>query len=64
MIKRHEGRTFELFNLKDDLSEQNDLSEKMPEMVQQLDAKLTGWLKATSAKLPVSNPDYAPSTKS
>ena len=54
------GKTFELFNLKDDLSEKNDLSDKMPEKVKELDAKLNDWLKATSAKLPIPNPDYDP----
>jgi len=58
LIKRYEGKTFELFNLKADLSEKNDLSEKMPEKVKELDAKLTRWLWATGAKLPRPNPDY------
>jgi len=52
LIKRYEGKTFELFNLQQDLSEQNDLSQKMPEKVKELDAKLSNWLKATGAKTP------------
>ena len=56
LIKRYVGRTFELFNLKNDLSEQNDLSEKMPEKVKELDDELSNWLKATKAKLPRPNP--------
>ncbi|MGB2864801.1 MAG: sulfatase, partial [Sedimentisphaerales bacterium] len=55
LIKRYEGNTFELFNLEDDLSEENDLSEKMPEKVKELDAKLTDWLRATNARLPRPN---------
>jgi len=58
LIKRYEGKRFELFNLRDDLSETNDLSGKMPEKVEQLNAKLTAWLKDTGAKLPRPNPDY------
>jgi arylsulfatase A-like enzyme len=58
LIRRYEGKTFELFNLKADLSEKNDLSENMPEKVKELDAKLTRWLRATGAKLPRPNPDY------
>ncbi len=58
LIKRYEGKTFELFNLKADLSEKNDLSEKMPKKVKELDAKLKRWLRATGAKLPRPNPDY------
>jgi len=52
LIKRYEGKKFELYNLENDLSEKNDLAEKMPEKVKQLDAKLTAWLKATGARLP------------
>ena len=58
LIKRYEGKTFELFNLKADLSEKDDLSEKMPEKVREIDAKLSDWLTATSAKLPRPNPNY------
>ena len=57
LIKRYEDKTFELFNLKDDLSEKNDLSDKMPEKVEELNAKLSDWLKATGAKLPMLNPN-------
>ncbi len=59
LIKRYEGKTFELFNLKDDLGEQNDLSERMPEKVSELDVRLTAWLEATGAKLPKPNPNYS-----
>jgi len=55
LIKRYEGKIFELFNLKDDLSEETDLSENMPEKVKELDATLTDWLRATNAKLPRPN---------
>ncbi len=58
LIKRYEGKTFELFNLNDDLSERNDLAEKMPEKVQELDAILHRWLTKTNAKMPVPNPNY------
>ena len=62
LIKRYDGRAFELYNLKDDLSEKADLSEKMPEKVKALDAKLVAWLKHTGAKVPKPNPDYKPPT--
>jgi arylsulfatase A-like enzyme len=58
LIKRYDGRQFELFNLADDLSETTDLSDKMPEKVKELDAMLAAWLKDTGAKLPKSNPAY------
>ena len=58
LIKRYEGKPFELFNLKSDLSEENDLSEILPTKTRQLDAKLRRWLRLTGAKLPKPNPDY------
>ncbi|GAG19542.1 unnamed protein product, partial [marine sediment metagenome] len=61
LIKRYEGQAFELFNLRDDLSEEHDLSGQLPEKVRELDAQLTACLKATGAKLPEKNPDYVPS---
>jgi arylsulfatase A len=61
LIKYYEDNSFELFNLKEDISEKNDLSVKMPEKVRELDAKLSKWLKETNAKLPKPNPNYKPS---
>jgi arylsulfatase A-like enzyme len=56
LIKRYDGKTFELFNLRDDLSEETDLSEKMPEKVKELDAILSKWLQTSNARLPRPNP--------
>lgn len=53
LIKRYEGKTFELFNLKNDLSEKIELAEKQTDKVNELDAKLQSWLKHTNAKMPV-----------
>jgi hypothetical protein len=66
LIKRYDtstssvepGKTFELYNLKGDLSESNDLSEILPKKVRRLDAKLRRWLRLAGAKLPKPNPDY------
>ncbi|MFP6872860.1 MAG: sulfatase [Verrucomicrobiales bacterium] len=58
MLKRYDGKPYELFNLAEDIGEKDELSAKMPEKVQQLDAKLVGWLKKTGAKVPRLNPDY------
>lgn len=48
----------ELYNLADDLGEQNNLAKKNPEKAAALDALLVKRLKATEAKLPRPNPDY------
>ncbi len=63
LIKRYEGKTYELFDLQRDLSEENDLSNEMPEKVKELDTKLAKWLKSVGAKMPKPNPDYQPEKK-
>jgi arylsulfatase A-like enzyme len=52
LIKHYEDSSFELFNLKDDISENNDLAGTMPEKVTELSAKLDEYLADTQAKLP------------
>lgn len=54
LIKRYTGDPeYELFNLAEDISEGNDLKDKFPEKVTELDNKLQDLLKRTNAKLPV-----------
>ncbi|MFT5467410.1 MAG: arylsulfatase A [Verrucomicrobiales bacterium] len=48
----------ELYDLKNDLSEANNLAETMPEKVKELDRLLVEQLKADGAKLPRPNPNY------
>jgi arylsulfatase A-like enzyme len=55
LIKRYDGKTFELFNLKDDLSETTELSEKKPDKVNELNDDLEKWLRETNARLPIRN---------
>ena len=53
LIKRYEGKTYELFNLREDIGEKNELSDKMPGKVKELDEQLKAWLKHANAKLPI-----------
>ena len=52
LIKWYEG-PMSLFNLKDDLGEQNDLAKSKPDRVKELDAKLMAHLKEIGAKIPI-----------
>lgn len=58
LIKRYEGKPFELLNLKSDISEKNELADQMPEKVKELDEKLTNWINQSQAKLPKENPNF------
>ncbi len=58
LIKFYEDDKLELYNLKDDLSEKNDLSEVYPEKLLELSAKLNNYLKECDAKMPYKNPQW------
>ena len=58
LLKWYDRETFELYNLKEDISEENDLSKKMPQKVQELNEKLEAWLKSVKAKMLRPNPDH------
>ncbi len=51
---------WKLFNLRDDLGEMNDLADKDPERVKQMDARIEGFLKDTGAVVPIANPKFDP----
>ena len=58
LIRHYDPEKIELFNLANDLSEQNDLSEKMPQKTSELKAKLENWLESVDAQMHTLNPDY------
>jgi arylsulfatase A-like enzyme len=63
----HDGPNFahryELYNLKDDLGEANNLADRMPDRVRELDALIERFLKESGAVLPRPNPAYKPGGK-
>jgi arylsulfatase A-like enzyme len=58
LVERFENMSVELFNLRDDIGEQNDLSAKMPELTEQMKTMLHRWRKDTGAVMPEKNPAY------
>ena len=50
----------ELYNLKNDIGEKQNLAEKMPQKVAELRKLLDQWLEKVDAQLPEDNPDYNP----
>jgi arylsulfatase A len=50
----------ELYNLRDDIHEEYDVSKKNPLKVQELQAKLDAWRKEVGAQMPTNNPNYDP----
>ena len=49
LVKTYEENLIELYDLSKDFREQNNLAKKMPEKVQELDAKLDGYLNEVKA---------------
>lgn len=63
LTKFYEGPQFELYNLKNDLGEKNNLAEKMPDRVEAMHKQMQQWLKDVNAKVPRPNPGYMPNKK-
>lgn len=60
LIEFYESGVAELYNLRDDLGEQHDLSQTMPEKLAELRTQLQGWQSSMGAQMPQPNPDYRP----
>ena len=60
LIEFFDDMRVELYNLKDDLSEQHDLAAQLPDKTNQLRDKLHAWRKQVDAQMPTPNPDYDP----
>ena len=52
LLHFYDTDSIELYNLKKDIGEKNDLSDKMPQLAQKLKGKLSSWLKESGALMP------------
>lgn len=52
LIRRYDDGSIELYNLKEDLGEKENLAMRMPDLAQQLDDQLEKWLSDVDASLP------------
>lgn len=60
LIEFFEDQHVELYNVSEDIGEQHDLAEKLPDQAQVLRTKLAAWRSQVGAQLPTSNPAYDP----
>ena len=54
------GNRFELYNLKDDIGEQDNLAKKMPKKTKKLSTMLADWRNKVNAQIMTPNPNYNP----
>lgn len=58
LVESYETGILELYDLKNDISESTDLSEKMKTKTRELHNLLIEWRKKVNANMPVPNPDF------
>lgn len=58
LIWEYESDELSLFNLNEDIGENNNLAKKYPMIVNSMHTKLKNWLKKTKANMPKPNPNY------
>lgn len=61
LIEFFDDMRVELYNLRQDIGEQNDLATQMPERADELRKRLHDWRKEVGAQMPSPNPKYDPS---
>ena len=50
----------ELYNLREDVSEEHNIADDEPRKTKELKEMLTQWREKVEAKIPEPNPDYKP----
>ena len=60
LIEFFESGTNELYNLRDDISERQNLARDLPQVTAEMADELACWREQVQARLPAPNPDYRP----
>lgn len=60
LILNYEDNSLELYNLKNDIGEKNNLANTQKNITKRYKKALDKWLKTSNAKFPTSNPNYKP----
>ena len=63
LIEFFEDGTLELYNLRDDLGEENNLAALFPRRTAKLQRKLAAWRRKIDAAMPEPNPDFDPARR-
>ncbi|QDU41161.1 Arylsulfatase [Maioricimonas rarisocia] len=60
LIERHAGEPLELYNLAEDIHEDDNLAARRPAMTRRLKSDLDAWRTAVGAQMPAANSDHDP----
>ena len=60
LIHSYETGAIQLFDIKKDLSEKNDLAAQQPQKSREMDQRLMNYLREVKAEMPSPNPEYKP----
>ena len=60
LIEFFEDGRVELYNLREDVSEEDNIAKDKPDITQKLKEMLVDWREKVEAKIPEPNPDYKP----
>lgn len=58
LIEFYEDGRLELYNLREDIGEERDLAQEMPDLTADLHARLKEWRGRAGARMPVRNPEW------
>ncbi len=58
LIWYHEDQSLELYNVQQDIGEQNDVAARFPERVGKMKTELDRWLQETEARMPTENESF------
>jgi arylsulfatase A len=64
LLEYFENNTVQLFNLKEDIGEQQDLARAQPAKAAELRRMLHAWRQKVGARMQIPNPDYEPANSS
>jgi arylsulfatase A-like enzyme len=60
LIEFYEDQRVELYHIREDAGEKNDLAARMPDRVKDLRRRLENWRRQMKAVMPAANPQYNP----
>ena len=63
LVEWYEDGSLELFNVRADPSEKQNLAAENPDKARELHAKLAAWRRDVSAVMPTPNPNFDPTAK-